>query len=416
MSVDVGTVRLRFETSSAARARAERVARELRASLGAELARAAGSYALERDVALVADVKVTVRAPLRSIRGADLARAIATESLRTIARESPRLRANGGAAGTAEWALLAYDAENGVRIDAATEAAAWLVALASDRPTFARQRSPYADLAHRPSGAAFLEVCRRFGDAGAVVRALGARWARTLALRCAPGEAERLLAALDDGAEPEASTWLAARGALSGARSSRAVAALAYACDAVVSGTTGAAKAARTLLTAVPRDETLVSENGVWLASFCTGFWLLLPHLAPAFHGREERAARAIAAAVAERLFGCDALEDPALAPVLGGERPDELAAALPADARVARIAVRAIRAFANSLPRFERSRCGYVLAVLLSGQGEVRQTSAGFEATLPRAPLRIVLDRAGALGPVATTWATPRLTLVRDP
>jgi hypothetical protein len=464
MSLDIGDVTLRFEAPAEGRSAAERVAAELRAALPEALRAALAVHSDSPGVAVVPRLRMHLRAPLSRLRGTDLARRIAEACLEAIVAESSIIGASPSDRddGTAERTLRALTVLDGVRIDAATEAAAWLIALVRDEQTVLRRVTPYADLEYLTATAAFVEICARAG-ARAVLVALGSVWAVSLALRCTDDEARRLLGLLDDGSEPTAHTWLMLealreeepvpassgtsgtaqlvseilKGLTNSGRGSRPgtnVLALIMAIRGVFERYPGAVVAAKALAASPRLPETSVTlppQNGVEthseardvetnsearLESACTGFWLLLPHLARRLWTFDEETARAITFAVAEQLCGAGAGDDPAISAFTTGLRPEELRLAVPPELRIDRIGVSAVRDFARAFPRFERARCGYVLRAMLAGPGFVWRSSRGWAATMPQSPLRIVLERAALVGPLITPWGEPELTLEDDP
>lgn len=440
MSARVGRIGLRFETSNDRREVAERAARELRSALPDALGSALAPYAAARDVAVVPRLHVTVRASLAGTSGRDLARTIAEACVRAIAEEAKQLAVSPFAEGTsaAEEFLNALTPDGGVRAEPATEAAAWLIALARDeRPDF-RRASSFADDEHLPTPAALIAACDRCG-ARAVIAALGLEWARTLARRCNAREALLLLQQLDDRTEPSPQSWAFAAQALRAMAATTAhvseVRGLLVALEGLFAQQPGIVAALRSLLAArileaaaVAVDPTMAAaltteqaraiqapSEAEPLASTCTGFWLLLPHLTPrirAYDDDDER--RAVAALVARRLWGDAALDDPAITAFLADFPAPELCA--PTGIAVDRLAVGVVRDFARTLFRFERARRAYILRSLLFGSGTVRRTSDGWSATLPQSPLRIVIERTAPYGEVATPWTDPVFTLVRDP
>jgi 2-phospho-L-lactate guanylyltransferase (CobY/MobA/RfbA family) len=186
-------------------------------------------------------------------------------------------------------------------------------------------------------------------------------------------------------------------------------------------GTTSAndipADVAAALVAAARRDAGGAAHESpydVALASDLTGLWCLLPHVARLTAHFDERSRRAAALAVAQVLAGTSASDDPAIACWCGEERAEDLLAALPANVQPHRLAVAAVRRFARSLRHFEQARCTYVLRAILSGPGDVIRRRDGWDATLPRAPLRVILDRAALIGPLETPWEG-RFAFVRD-
>lgn len=426
MSLEIGAVKLRFEAHAEHRSTAERVGREACSSLSEAFAAAHASHAADSGVVVVPRLRVTVRAPLGGMRGRDLARAIADACLRAAVNDSSTLAACAAdrEEGTAERTLRALTVLDGVRIDRATEAAAWLVALARDERTVLRRASPYADLEHLSSAAALVAVCARV-DARAVLVSLGTTWAFKLARRCSAAEAIRLLAMLDDGSEPTAHTWrtLAERAAHTAHAGESDVGTLLLAICGVFEGYPGAVIAARVIATLPAATATSgdapapVAQTGdAALESACTGFWLLLPHLTRRLWEFDEESARAIAFVVAERLWGALAGGDPAIRAFTCEREPAALRLAVPPQARIDRLSVCIVRDFARTIFRFERARVGYLLRQMLFGPGLVWRTAEGWAATLPQSPIRILLERACLLGEAATPWGEPKLVFARDP
>jgi hypothetical protein len=409
-------------------------------------------------VAIVPRLHVRLRAPLGSINGRDLARRIADACLDAIAHECSTLApsARDREDGTAERTLRALTVLDGVRVDAATEAAAWLVALARDERTVVRRASPYADLEHLTSAAAFVAICARAG-ARAVLAALGTAWATSLAVRCTASEARRLLALIDDRSEPTTDTWRTIKAfrdeldpvarassvgrdrAPPGPPSGRGsdVFALLLAIRGVFAECAGAVTAARALavveagsatasevlmppdhdrVPAADESRSMEPEDDQPLESACTGLWLLLPHLARRLQTYDDESVRAVAFCIAERLWGAGAADDPAITAFTGGVEPAALRAAVPPGVRIDRLSVAVLRDFARTLVRFENARTGYVLRAMLVGPGFVWRATGGWTATLPRSPVRIVLERAALLGAILTPWDEPTLAFVRDP
>lgn len=470
MSLDIGALNLRLEAPSHRRAAAERFGADLRAALPGALAEALAPYAALPGVAIVPRLRVNAAVAFGTANARAAARRIAASCVEAIVAESATLGSSPSdrSAGTAERTLRALPVLDGVRIDAATEAAAWLVALARDERSVVRRVSPYADLERVTSGAAFAAICERAG-ARAVIAALGPGWAYRLALRCTAFDATRLLALLDDGAEPAAATWLAlrtfrdelravadvcapgvgesesARGIPAGfdpalvreltrhlrgrddliATTPDSVLALIVALHGVFGGEPGVVGAARALTAparstavdvAVSRAPSVpIASPEESVACACAGFWLLLPHLARRLAGFAEDDARGIALRIAERLFGNDARSDPAVLALTDGRDQDGLRARVPDAVRVDRLAVAIVRDFARTLLRFERARPWYVVRAMLTGPALLRHAPDGYAATLPQSPVRVVLERAALLGPVLAPWDEPHLTIVRD-
>jgi hypothetical protein len=440
MSLEIGALNLRFEAHAEHRSTAERVGQEARSCLSEAFGAALASHAANSGVVVVPRLRVTVRAPLGGMRGRDLARAIADACLRAAVNDSSTLAACAAdrEEGTAERTLRALTVLEGVRIDRATEAAAWLAALARDERTVLRRASPYADLEHLSSAAALVAVCARVG-ARAVLVSLGTTWAYTLARRCSAAEAIRLLAMLDDGSEPTAHTWrmLAERAAHAAQAGESEVRALLLAIRGVFEGYPGAVNAARVIVTlpaaastsgatpalaaqalagAEERRSIDPGSGETPFESVCTGFWLLLAHLTRRIWEFDEESARAIAFVVAERLWGALAGDDPAIRAFTGEREPAALRSAVPPQARIDRLSVCVVRDFARTLGHFERARAGYLLRRMLFGPGLVWRTAEGWAATLPQSPIRIVLERACLLGEAATPWSEPKLAFARDP
>lgn len=470
MSLDIGDVNLRFEAPGERRSAAERLGAELSAALPDALQTALAAHADTPGVAIVPRVRMNVRAALGRVHGRDLARRIADACLEAIVAESSTLGASPGDRheGTAERTLRALTVLDGVRVDAATEAAAWLIALVRDERTVLRRATPYADLEYLTSAVAFVEICARAG-ARAVLIALGSVWAVALALRCSDADASRLLALLDDGSEPTAHTWRmlkafrderrvpvpgadaerraegpewtssAGIGLADGrpvSQPSTFVLALLIAIEGVFERYPGAVAAAKAVaqserLPQLPAVDSPAHIDGATnsdeppaagpvsskaqLESTCTGFWLLLPHLARRLWDFDEETARAITLAVAERLCETGAAGDPAIVAFVGERQAAALRLAVPPEVRIDRLSIAVVRDFVRTLHRFERARCGYVLRAMLAGPGLVWRTDAGWAATLPQSPLRIVLERAALLGELTTPWGEPELA-VGDP
>jgi hypothetical protein len=435
VSARVGRIGLRLETSRDGHEAAERIARELRGALPGAIETALAPYAADDDVAIVPRLRITVRAPLAATTGRAIARTIADACARTIASDAAPLapHATGASTSAAETLLERLTPDGGVRADAATEAAAWLIALALDeRPDF-RRISSFADDEHLATPAALVAACERCG-ASAVFRRLGRTWARTLASRASAREARALLRLLDDDdREPSPETWAYARAALraaGGASEQLELRAVLVAVDGVLAERPGIGAAVRSLLAAPTRPAGTTSrdadraaglehpepgdERGPAVASACTGFWLLLPHLARRVGSLDDETARLVAAGVAACLWGSEATTDPAIAAFLTGATAEAM---LRHDGvRIERLAVAAVRDFARTLFRFERARCGYVLRSMLYGPAVVWHEADRWFATLPQSPLRVVVERTAPYGDVAAPWAEPALTMVRDP
>jgi hypothetical protein len=241
-------------------------------------------------------------------------------------------------------------------------------------------------------------------------------------LRSTPAEALQLLALIDDGIEPSAETRRRADARFREQTEAlpAAVRAAAAALALLFENAEGAAEAAQTALRASERAAIAIASVPVPgldapQTSNLTGLWLLLPFAGEQLDGLDELERRAVALAVAELLAGSDAGDDPAVAAWFGDASERDLHAAVPPDAPIARIAASAVRAFARQLGYLRRPRCSYVLRAILSGPATVRRREDGaFEATLPRSPLRVLLERAGCLGPVKAPWRHPALEFVR--
>ncbi|MGC2405781.1 MAG: hypothetical protein WA431_05180, partial [Candidatus Cybelea sp.] len=249
--------------------------------------------------------------------------------------------------GVAETFLRTLATARGVHADPAIEAAAWLVAIARDEWRAFRAISLFSDLEHLATPAALVAICERCNPCD-VLAALGRKWATTIVRRCTAEEARRLLRLLDDGREPEASTWVHVHAALSGAAGSgpeetfdvAEVRALVVAVEGFFAERPGIFVAAQTLARSIAaittrlalrpgerRDDEMDAvtlpgapvitgrneRERLTFDSECAGFWLLLPHLARRLREYSEDDARAIAARVAETLFGARALDDPAI-------------------------------------------------------------------------------------------------------
>jgi hypothetical protein len=477
MNAYIGRIALRLRTGTS-RPVAEQVAREFRGALSGAFSEALEPYASTNDVAIVPRLRVTLTAPLGRLGGRELARRIARACIDAIASQCGTLGSwpTDSREGSAERTLRVLRVADGVRVDRATETASWLVALVRDEPGVIRHASPYADLATRPLGAAFLEVCARSDVPRSIIAALGSKWARILALRCSPAEATALLRVLDDGTEPDAATWRVLLASLTGEKRWEtnglgrglatpfdaltmereyardpgfAVRVLAAALGGLLEHRRGIVAAARSIVSsrslqselltsnetlALPTESVAVSNDALAeaavgtltetedevagatiLASDFTGFWLLLPHLTCCLAQVDEPIARAVVFAVAERICGEAAASDPAISAFMDGQRADDLLAFLPGTERISRLTARVIRSFARSLAGFERARCGYVVRALLRGPAQVRRTPKGWMATLPRSPLRIVLEHAGLLGRVPVPWSKPVLEIVGE-
>lgn len=410
VSANIGRIRLRLETTPLRRAHVEGLAGELRSNLPDALAAALASRS-DDAVLLVPRMKVTVRAPLGRVRGLDLAGAIAEACVEAALARSVAVETSGdhGTASTAHEIVERLRSADGVRCrSSAEEAAAWLVGLVLDERSDLRACSPFADLQNLPTGAALIEVCSRVGDARSILGALGERWSLLFASRCSDAEARHLLRLLATGEEPNEITWAFVAAQLAAPQT--VAVALRTVVEGVAASIPGVARAALSIL-ASPS-----TESGVALASELTGFWLLLPHLARRIYNVDERAARGIALGLAERLAPRSADDDPAVQALCNvGELISDLRAAIPPDIRIDRLLFATIRDFARTLSHFEGASCGYVRRAILNGPGAVRQTPEGWSATLPRSPLRIVLERASLLGAIHAPWSLPRLTIVRD-
>jgi hypothetical protein len=422
MSASIERMSLTLRTSPLRREGAAALARDLRSALPDAFGAAATASARgEAGVVLVPRMHVTLRGRLGALRGRDLARTLADACFDAAVKRSTRVRTPADDGSAAQQIVDALRAGESVRCTSqAQAAAAWLVALLLDDPGMLRSFAPFADLRDRSSGAAFAQICVRLGDAGGVIRALGRRWSLLLASRCSESDARRVLSGLTDAGEPAADTWsfLAARlAAGEGDAGPYARRVLSAAIDGTFAQQVGIAAAARTLLAAAPgerRPPALAAQAPQ--ASNLTGAWLLWAHLGPHIGAAGELQARAIALALAERVGGALAADDPALTALCdAGHSLRDLRAALPSPLDLDRLTVSVVRDFARTLRHFERARCGYVLRAILNGPGTVCRTADGWSGTLPRSPLRTILERATLLGPLAVPWQAPTLTLVRD-
>jgi hypothetical protein len=408
MTANVGRINVRVEAAPHRRALVDAALREMGSTLADALAAAAESCATE-GIAFVPTMRVTLAVPLSNIRGRELSRVIAQACVDAAAHRTNLVDAPGAGNGIAEVIARRQHDSEGIRCSsAAQEAAAWLVGMVLDDRNVLRRASPFSDLEHLPSAKAFAAVGARCGDGHGLVRALGPRWSRLLAERADEQDASTLLELLDDGETPTAETWRAtvALGREPADRGSRG--ALLRALDLLHDGTPGAVAAVRTVAQAAPAELTYQTEMA--------GLWLLLPHLTCRIGTVPEGQARALVLAVAERLGGAFADGDPAIDALCGDEPRSRLRAARPESARVDFLAVGAIRDFARGFAHFERARSAYILRNLLRGPATVRLDDLGWHATLPRAPLRVLLERAALIGPVEVPWREPRLWIERDP
>lgn len=503
MSADVGRIAVRLHASRSRRTRAAALARELREALPGAL-----SDALRRTagpgIAVVPSMRISLSAPLARVRGRDLARVIAEACFDAASDRCEPIVASAAHDALATRVVERLRFADGVRLARAEdEAAAWLVALARDDPAPIWRCSPYADLRSLTLARAFAALSERVASADTLLDALGTRWSRMLAERCAEPEARRIVRRLAANASVDAGVWVAVaerfaklnaaercapwRAALvhvteepdparravlvpavrtiaqalerapdgaprgAGASSGRAnasdaarhagvrddagaVASSALAASGIASDAT-ANDAARDSALARPNDSrasdarendadgenrraargAITDARLAPAASALTGLWCLLPHLArltAAYVAGERRAA---AVAVAERLAGPDAVDDPAVAAWCGDRPRDDVLAALPPAIRVDRLAVSSVRAFARTLRGFERASCTYVLRAMLDGPGVVAQRDGGWIATLPRSPLRVVLDYAGVGGKLGKPWGDETYAYVAD-
>lgn len=418
----IGKIGVRVRVTPAARQRGAALVRELRAMLPEALMAAVRTAADSgAGVVLVPRITASMRGSLRGLRGSRVARVLAQASIAAAVERSAPVAAQSDESGTAQTIVETLRSGTSVRCRSLAEAgAAWLVALILDEPGVLRSLTPFADLQHRSSGAAFAEVCGRTGDAGAVVAALGRSRAIAFAARCTAGEAAAVLRSMAEEGEPAADTWafLAGRvdAALRAGDETREVRLLRATIEGRFDHRPGVVAAAQTLLRTMPRPQPSDASQGLPLESNLTGLWLLWPYLSRHVDGHDERAMRGIALALGEFLGGAIADDDPALAVLCNdGESPHSLRAAAPAGLQIERLAVALVRDFARSLTHFERARCGYILRAILSGPGSVIRTPGGAEATLPHSPLRVVLERAALLGPLDVPWRLPCLALVRD-
>jgi hypothetical protein len=420
MSASIGRVHVTLRTASGARERGDVLARELRWALPRSLTDAAARAARGASgVVLVPRVHVTMRGALDRLRANDVARALAQASVDAAVARSARSSTSGEDASVAQSVVEALRSGTAVRCASPAEvAAAWLVALALDEPGMLRFFSPFVDLRGLPWGTAFAQLCARVRDANAVIAALGRSWSQRFASTCSAADARLVIGVMADDDEPAAQTWafLATRVAAAddGARTAQARALLGAAIDGRFERRPGIVTAVRSMLVASRRPAQ--RTDGLRMASNLTGVWLLWRHLAPFVAGCDERTARAVALALSERLGGSFAAGDPAIEALCdAGDSIRDLRAALPGTVHVGRLTVSVVRDFARGLPHFQNARPGYILRAILSGPGSVTRTTAGWSATLPHSPLRVVLERAALLGEVDVPWKSPRLLLVRD-
>lgn len=412
MSSSIGRVRVTLRTTSDACEPAGVLARDIRSALREALSEATvHAPGSAPGVILVPRVNVTMRGALHRLRAKDVARALARACVDAVVARS---ECPGEGASVAQNIVEALRSGAAVRCASpAGAAAAWLVAFALDEPGVLLSLAPFADLRRRSSGTAFAQVCARTHDANGVIAALGRSWSQRFATACGENDARTVLGLMADDDEPAADTWAFLASRVAAVRDP-ARQLLGAAIDGRFDGRSGIASAARSMVAssqrAVQRTETRR------MASNLTGVWLLWRHLGPSVAGFDERTARAVALALAERLGGSFAAGDPAIEALCGaGESLRELRAAVPAALHVERLTVSVVREFARGLSHFGNARCGYVLRAILSGPGSVTRTDAGWSATLPHSPLRVVIERAGLLGAVEVPWVSPRLTLVRD-
>ena len=367
-----------------ARAMAETLPGNLPSAIGRALAHHGSSYRR----LLVPQIRVELRADLSSTSSDALARALAAACAQALDEEASTADALGGVGG-AEACL----ASNAVWCTPEVEMAAWLTATLHGSTVDLWKRSLDREFAHTPVSHAFRSLLGRVDDPAAVVRALGS--ANFEALACSSSEADAcaILMKLDSRLLPE--------GDMNAESSCYRKALIDY------------ARAGRTESPAELIDATAngsSESNAGWDRSNFTGLWCLLRPLADLLEGFDEAEARHLATYVAVLLCGESALIDPAIS--LWQCEP-----ANPTGAEILlsrRLATLAIRRFARRLYRFEEARCSYILRAMLSGPGFVRETADGFEATLPRSPLRVVLDRADVLGEIRTPWRGPTLRLVK--
>lgn len=403
MSTRIGRVRLSLPAPMTADRDAQTFVRDLRTALSGAFAAATATYSGDA-VYVVRKMRVTVDAPLDGVNGRDLASAIADACIAAAVTRSgePAASDERGAA-----IVSAVGSGEGVRCAGQAEAAAaWLIALLSDDASMHDIPSPFDDVAHLPSSSAFLEVAERIGDMRGLLTALGSRWARAFITRCTTAEAERALNLLS-----RAETGVPDRSAR------------AHAIEVLQSQSPTLEPAVRAILTAVELHArgflqpvaAAREARAATLESDMTGCWLLLPYVRRHVAQWTENERRAIALALAERVGGAAAVHDPAIAAWFGDLTPGDLAALLPRNARLDRILVATLRDFARTFRGFERARCAYLIRTMLRGRGIVRDTGRLVTATLPRSPIRIVLERAGCAGPLEAPWPHPRLEVVRD-
>jgi hypothetical protein len=422
MSVAIDRFQLTVYTNAGdarARAFAGRLPQWIPAAIGA----ACSGEAVGDGALLVPRLRVELGVDFAGSTNDDVARAIAGAFVDHLTKVTSSPASAIGAEAAARETVNSIIAGKSLRCPSAeVEAAAWLLARLRNSSTTLWRRSFDREFSHMPIGAALCELVRRASNSRALIEGLGTSALERIARHCTEAEAEKILGLLEDYREPDAATLRAVELSLRQHFSDLAGAphrcALIACSAAIQQGLAGASKTARERVRDIaqqsPASSTAAGYEQHVFPSNLTGLWCLLPALAYRLRGVGEQRARRMAIEVAALLAGKDAPADPAIA-AWEAARPEDVDSG-PIDRRsIVRLAVRAIRDFAAGLTRLERARCTYILRAVLSGPGLVLRTPSGWEATLPRSPLRIILDRAGLLGPIATPWNRLDLRFVRD-
>jgi len=430
----VDKIRVDVQARSGA-GRARTLLHELSRRLAEPMAKAFEDSGLGEGTLLVPRLRLEVRIDLTRASADDVAAAIARACAEALLEMSI-----GGKTVTATQTDAAAVVAETVAGDqpvccanVETEAAAWLVTRFHGSSTRLWKRSFEREFAHASIGSTLAALVHHFPNPRALLAALGGNDLDEIIRHCTEPEARAVLFRLDDGREPSAQTWRIVREMLRDRRLQLARApyrmALRVCAQALRAEAPGASSAALTLAqefgeSVFPSANSLSAEfeaathdvrevetvGNAWMPSDLTGLWCLLPALATLLRDVDEDSARRAAIGAALLLAGEDALDDPAIA-AWGCDQSDQQSFA----GSHRRLAVQSIRRFAQGLRGFERARCTYVLRAILSGPGAVRRVEDGWEATLPRSPLRIILDRSGLLGDVKTPWQRPALRLVHE-